>query len=68
MRLFIDKMANLLYDWGPYPFIDVYYLRRAAKVMFSSLLVFLSLSNIAGKGMNGFSWKFQDRSGMKAES
>ena len=38
------------------------YLRRTAKVMFSSLLVGLSVSNIMGKHMKGFLWNFQARS------
>ena len=43
------------------------YLRRTAKVMFSPLLVSLSIvclyvCNITGKRKHGFSWNFQDRS------
>ena len=50
-----------------------YYLRRTAKVMFSSLLVCLLVccmyvDNIAEKRVDGFSWNFQDRSGMIQET
>ena len=45
----------------------IFYLRRTAKVLFSSLglFIFLSVSNITDKRVNGLSWNFQDGSGME---
>ena len=53
--------------WRIVKILPNYYLRRTAKVIFSFNLcwfVRLSVSNIAGKRLKGFSWNFQDMSGM----